>query len=121
MEVKPCLDTQIDQPVTHQIEDPPPAFPTGRSEVLEIPEASADPLLSGLSRPRSAALCLAARRGGRPPRRAGRAASAARKPRLPAEAGDGEGGVKMPFKLPMRVDYNSCDWQPTAGTAPGGG
>ena len=42
---------------------PHPAFPTGRSEALAIPEASAHLILSGLSRPRYAALCLATRRG----------------------------------------------------------
>src|SRR5215510_1315433 len=71
---------------------PYPAFPTGCSEALAIPEASAHPILSGLSGPRYAVLCLAASSGGLPPLHVGRAASAASEPRLPAAGGGGSDG-----------------------------
>ena len=59
------------------------------------PEALTDPILSGMSRPRSAARRLAACRCSRPPRRAGGAANAASTPRPPVEAGGGSGGEKV--------------------------
>ena len=73
---------------------------------LETDEASASPLLSGLSRPRYAALGLAASHCGRPPLRAGRAASAASAPRPPAKAG----GRGVAGKKWLCISYPSPGW-----------
>jgi hypothetical protein len=59
----------------------------------ETPEALPYPILRRLSRPRLAALRLAASCGGVRPPRAGGAASAASTQRPPVEAGGGSGGA----------------------------
>jgi hypothetical protein len=68
----------------------------------ETPAALPYPILSYLSRPRLAALRLAAGRCGRPPLGARDAASAASKRRPPAEAGGRGGEAKKGFILPIR-------------------
>jgi hypothetical protein len=72
-----------------------PAVPRPWHE--ETPEASASPLLSSMSRPRLAALRLAASGGGVLPPRAGEPPAGAGEGRLPATAG----AAKRPFKLPI--------------------
>jgi hypothetical protein len=68
-----------------------------------LPEALTAPLLSGMSRPRSAAPRLAAHHSGRSRRRAGGAASAASEQRPSAQAGSGEGEAKRPLVFPIRL------------------
>jgi hypothetical protein len=75
----------------------PPSFPNGPSQgprPRSTPEALTDPILRGMSRPRYAALCRAARRCSRQPRRAGGAASTASQQWPPVEAGGGSGRAK---------------------------
>jgi hypothetical protein len=95
---------------------PPSAFLSGPSRgpgARNTPEPSPSCILRGLSRPRRAAPCRAARRSGRPLLPAGGAAMAAREGRPPAgNAGRLHGrfrgvrpqgdGDKMAFVLPIR-------------------
>jgi hypothetical protein len=86
----------------------PPGRPSQGPRPWRTPEAL-NPILSGISRPRYAALRLAARRCSRPPLRAGGAALAASKQRPPAEAGGREGGAKMPLVFPIRTPRERID------------